>query len=489
MRVSKNQVTLLSATVAALFATSASAQLVLSPGTPAGGRVYARELTAPVALPASVATRIDTQLGIGMSASQQLFLRFRVTGATFNAAVVAGNLTNTTTPFQNTTVAIGGVINTSEVFFNVTAALVVGNAVADAVQFVLPALSVASTGSNVTVTYDVHQTLFEAQNGIAVLYSRTGTLAGFTPALLLSALGNVAAATAGTQTSTASAASSYLNFSAGAVETATRARVARMTLGINAVAVGGCTGVPCLADGATAATVGVIINGASTLNSLAIAGDFGAAAAPANVATQTATEVATAVSATSATLPLLAGTIVNSFVAAAAAASGGATATNANELLVRYTVNGTTALPVSSYITTLTYIALAGYTATPLTATTGQINRDGLSLESPWVTVTTGYISRFFITQTTAANVPFTAVVRNGAGVVTGGTLTGTLGPNRLTHITLTSLLPADTTAFPGPYQVTFAIAATAAQTRGAYVLTSPSGSVTTTTLYTAALQ
>jgi len=482
MRVSKNQLTLLAGAVAAALATSASAQLILSPAPISGVRVYARELAAPVALPASAATQVNSELGVGISATQRVWLRYRTTGATFTAAVLAGNLVAAT--FSNIVVADGGAVGTSGVIFETTSNT--GSPVTAPLVFSLPALTVASTGTNVTVTYDVHQTLFDAQNGLNVLYTRTGTLASFSNALVLSALGNVGAATAGTQTSTASAASSYLNFSAGAFETATRARVARMTLGINPVATGGCIGVPCLADGVTAATVGAIVNGASTLNSLAIAGDFGAATI---VATQTATEVGT-FTATSATVPLLAGTIgATSFVAAAAAAAGGATATNANELLVRYTVNGTTPLPISAYITTLTYVPLAGYTATPLTATTGQINRDGLTLESPWVTATTGFISRFFITQTTAANVPFTATVRNAAGLVTGGTLTGTLGPNRQTLITLASLLPADTTAFPGPYQVTFAIAATAAQTRGAYALTSPNGAVAIQSLYTAALQ
>jgi hypothetical protein len=175
--------------------------------------------------------------------------------------------------------------------------------------------------------------------------------------------------------------------------------------------------------------------------------------------------------------------------AAAAVTTPTALITAAGDLLVRYTANGTSPISQvasSSYLTSISLTGQAGFTVPTLTAgTTATIGRDGVTLESPWVTVTPGFISRFVITQSTLGTVPYTAVVRSAAGLVLGGTLTGTLAPGRVTIIPITALLPADTTATPGPYQVTFTIAANTDFVRGSYVLTTPTNTVTNTPLYT----
>jgi len=119
-------------------------------------------------------------------------------------------------------------------------------------------------------------------------------------------------------------------------------------------------------------------------------------------------------------------------------------------------------------------------TSTPNTTPRGGATPKGVLLVAPLVTATNGYISRFFLTQTAAETVTFVASVRNAAGLVTGGTLTGQLVSGCVTQLTLSTLLPADTSDFPGPYQVEFNIAVEANAVHGTYAKTAPSGVVET---------
>jgi len=468
MRVSKNQVTLLGAAVAALFAANAQAQIVMASSNPTvvavNGNLYARELSAGTQLSPGGMT-VASILGIGMSTGQNRYIKITLTNATFNGAVIG---TNFAVAGATSVVSFGGAAASNSVIFQLTSTA--GNAINDATLFTMATgINVTSTASAATVAYEVFEFLAQAQAGTPLLYGRSASAAGFQNAVNLTS--------PAAQNTTATAASSYVNVSGGSAETATRARIAQLTLALPATLTTGfglCAGTVCLANNA-AATVGTIVNGAATTNTLALTGDFGAAASAASINTPNATEVASAVTATTATLPLLGGTV---------------TGTGFTALNVRYTVNGTTALPISAYTAAFTGVANTGYTLSTLgPLTTGNIFRDGVQLESPWVTTTPLFISRFFVTQTTPATVPYTVTVRNSAGLVTGGAAGGTLAPNRQSLITLASLLPADTTAFPGPYQVTFNIAATITAVQGTYALTSPAGGVTVQRLYTLTAQ
>jgi hypothetical protein len=462
MKVSKNKVTLLGAAIATLFASAASAQIVLPSSLPTvaavNGLVFARELAPGTQLVGPIT--VNTVLGIGMSSAQDRYVKITLTNATFNAAVTNASFA---VAGINAQIAVGGQATTSSVTFQLTSAA--GNNITDAAVFNMASgVNITNTASAATVTYEVYEFLNQANAGTPTLYARTGTIASFTPAIFLAGT---------TLSTTATAASSYLNVAGGnGFSTATRANISNTALAVTTLASanGACGTAPCLAN-TTAATVAAIVNTASTANVISVAGNFDAAASAASVATTVATEVASSITAGVATIPLLAGSA-------------------AGTTLVRYTVNGTTALPVSTYVTTGTFVPLAGYVLGPLSPTqTATIARDGSQLDSPWVTATPGFISRFFLTQTTPATVPYTVTVRNAAGLVTGGTLTGTLSQNRVTLITLASLLPADTTAVPGPYQVTFNIAANLPSVQGTYALTTPSGAVSNTPLYTLAAQ
>jgi hypothetical protein len=129
----------------------------------------------------------------------------------------------------------------------------------------------------------------------------------------------------------------------------------------------------------------------------------------------------------------------------------------------------------------------ANYKAVSLSISSiGTITRDGVTYESPWASASPGFLSRYFLTQTAGSAVSWSAVVRSQNGEVKGGTLSGSLASGQVAQITLASLLPEDTSTLTGPFQVTFTIAADASQVRGSYVLTTPSGAVTTVPLYRA---
>jgi hypothetical protein len=470
MKVS-NKVTLLGAAVAALFATAAQAQVTLSSTVPAvaavSGKTYASEIANGVAL--TGALQINTVLGIGTSINQDRYIKFTLTNASFTSAVTASTIAglafttaapNVTVPASITpTVSLGGNAGNNVVIFQITTPA--GANVSDGISFTIPAagINVTGTSSNATVTYEVYEFLAQATGSVtpavAPLYIRTGTIATFTPTV---AFRNTATPV---PTQVATALSSYLNFNSGtAGSAATAANTAVVgNLDLTTVAAPGF-----IADGVTPATFTLVT--AATGSTVTVAGDFAAAAAAANVTFGTA-----------------AATTLTSSSAVFGVSNTGLPVTRA----VSYNVNGTTAIPASSYVANYAGVGATGYRAVAIgPITTGSITRDGVQFESPWVTATPGFISRFFLTQTSPGMVPYTVIVRNAAGLVTGGTLTGTLAGGRQTLITLASLLPADTTAFPGPYQVTFNIAADASQTQGSYVLTTPTSSVSSVPLYRA---
>ncbi|MBC7622670.1 MAG: hypothetical protein H7232_04715 [Aeromicrobium sp.] len=556
MRVSKNQVTLLAAAVASLFAMSANAQVNLNSAggvtgsyTPGKAIPFASELTItpttgiPLTGPVNgfdigsvgaggafvVANGAVTQaaldvitgvpLGVGIVGGQKRFIRLDLSGgarfgtglgnlvSTANIAatlsVAAGGQGGTITAggtgtgqFAGITIALGGV-GSSFVVYEVTAGAA-GNVQNDIFQVDIPVVNMTSNTNAVGITYSIFEFLTGASQASGAVFTRTTPL--FAPVRAtrfgLSAPGG----------GTAVAANGFRDFGANSF---------RVNLGAVALSrtASYSTNVYTSADALDAAGV-AITSAAQVVNtgaagSMALAGDFSAAAAPSSVysmqrGTGTGTclpdpsnninplDVATAVSATGATVPLvptsMALLVSNTALADLLNAPGG--------VRYCYLVNGAVALgsPVQGYTATLTATPLANFTLPAYVATLGSIGRDGVALESPWVTSTPGFISRFFLTDTrTPAVAPatplvataWTAVVRNASGVVTGGTLTGNVAASTVARVDLTTLLPADTTASPGPYQVTFTVGGTGTPAlQITYVLTSPNGSVTTMPTY-----
>ena len=467
MKVSKNKVALLSLAVASLFATTANAVIVLS-APPAvianSAKIYASEIKTPFVLTnAANALDLATQLGIGMSAAQDRYIKVVLSGASFATAVVAGSLVDTTTAFANQTISVGGGIGSSSVIIQATGNAA-GNQIADALTFTMPNLNLTSTAATATVCYEVYEFLTQAQATTPMLYQRCANVAKFAAAVKFSSTAS--------QDSTATAASSFFNVAnvgaqIGAI-TATKPAIASVTLTTPVQATQlPAAGVPLLADGVTLATVPLIVDAAGA-NTIGMTGDFSAAAAAASITATAGADVASAFTATTATIP-----VANTTGSLSGVAD-----------LVRYLVNGTTALPVSAYAATFTGVPLAGYVLSPLgPVSTGSIVRDGVTFESPWMTTTPGFLSRLFITQITPATIPWTAIVRNASGIVTGGVLSGTLGSNQVTRIDLSTMVPATAV---GPFQVSITIAATADVSEGSYVLTTPTSSVVSMPLYRA---
>jgi len=472
MRVSKNQVTLLSAAVAALFAAGAQAQTTVTiPSASTGGTIagstpalYAQEINNNVAI-GTTGINVNTILGIGTSNNQDRYVKFTLTNATFNSNVVAGDLTGVAgtncvaaaniTP----TVAVGGLAGSSSVTFQVTTPA--GANIGDCLQFNIGSgLRVAGTSSPVNVLYEVYEFLAQANAGTPVLYTGNRNFATFGPSVRF-------VNTNATQpTQTATALSGFLNFNTGGTSAATAVNVAVVgNITLDTVS----ANVPFQADGATPSAINVVL--ANPGNTITVSGDFTAAAGNTSLA----------ISGGGGTVTLGAGNTSVSFANVNVAAAAGNRA-------VSYTVNGTTQVPPSTYTASFTAAPAAGHKAlTYSTLNMGSIVRDGVQYESPWVTVTPGFISRFFLTQNSGNTVNWTAIVRNAAGLVTGGTLSGTIPSGRQVLLPISTLLPADTSAFPGPYQVTMTIAADASVSQGAYVLTAPNGSVSSVPLYRAA--
>jgi hypothetical protein len=484
MRVSKNQVKLLSAAVAALFVSSAYSQQVITlapsaTGTATGSRLYAAEIgTGRTAVGTNI-VQVNSQLGVGTSTNQLRYLKYTLSNdGRFQTAVVQGDLTGVANGGNGAglaasftpTVSLGGTTADNNVIFQITTPN--GANITDGVQFALPGgVNVAGTTSTVAVTYEVYETLSAAQQGTGNLYSRASNVATFGSSYSF----KVNSATLPTQIATA--ASGFKNFNSGATGSAASntvtAVVGRLDLGLASTA-------PRLADGTTVdatSLFGTILGNTS----VTVSGDFAAAASNTSVSLASTNNVA------STFVKSATGTAVINIATAAAMVNNA----------VSYVVDGTTAVGSSGATSTYTvagsFIGRTGYKNTSVAAfNSGTITRDGVTLESPWVAISPGFTSRFFLTQTSGGPVGYTVTIRRKDG--TSATATGTLANGTSTRVDVVDqgagtpfLLPATTASSDGPYQITFAIQSDASVTQGTYVLTAPGGAaVTNTPLYRA---
>ncbi|MCA2998187.1 MAG: hypothetical protein ING75_06245 [Rhodocyclaceae bacterium] len=547
MRVSKNQVTLLAAAVASLFAASANAQVNLNSAggvtgnyTPGKAILFASELTITpttgtaltgpanafnigsitgAASPFTANTLGTTQagldaltgvpLGVGIDGGQKRFIRLDLsggarfgtglgnarnqvniaatlsTGAGGKGGTIAGDGTGTG-QFAGVTIALGGV-GSSFVVYEVTAGSA-GNVQNDILQILVPQINITSNANAVNLTYGVYEFLTGASAATSPVFTRS------TPLIAMSRATRFGVAQSGG--ATALAANGFRDFGTGVLS----ANLG--VVGLGRAADLGTTiytaAQPVDAAGASITQVSTVVN-TGVAGSYALTGDFSAAAGPASVYTlsrhSTASNTscainaasganlldsATAVTASGATIPLSTANW-NSLLNTSTAADFSGVASGHRFC---YTVNGTTALgsPVQSYSVVLSATANANYTLPTFSASLGSITRDGVDLIAPWASATPGWISRFVLTdlRTPAAGqvaTPWTAVVRNANGVVTGtgAVLSGTVAPGTVSTVTMDSLL--GTTTATGPFQVTFTVGGSGTPAlAGTYVLTAPNG-------------
>lgn len=476
MRVSKNQVTLLGAAVAALFAASAQAQVDLDA---VGGVVpaarYAQEIRGPLVVAPVAGNSVKSKIGVGIANAGTLrFARFDLTNGTF-----AAGSTPTMTLANTTTNVIAGGAGSSFVIFQITAT---GN-VAQGDVF-----TIASTGTGWSITsFDgpvaLRYRLYEfAQNALntpdttaQILYSNSGTLFNVSPALRLN--NNAFAIT----TSTASSALSYLRFTTNLTRTSL-GNVGVVVDTTNTASAGGN-----ILDATSAAvgagTVAAVLDQTATGSTVTVAGDYtatGATAAGVRLsavntacpADPTTINGAASVTSTLATFNGSGATgLASPFDSGVVNAVAGGNDNNGRVLC--FYATGSAAIPASDYVAQLNPVALAAYRPISYaTRTVGRIVRDGSQLMSPWFSISTGYISRFFISNTSAVSFPCTVTMISETGnTLTPGSVTSVTVPaNGMVQVLASDILASAATASRAA--AIFSCNAPRGNVNGSYVLT-----------------
>lgn len=140
--------------------------------------------------------------------------------------------------------------------------------------------------------------------------------------------------------------------------------------------------------------------------------------------------------------------------------------------------NTTTAIPEGSYTATLNAVVsnAAEYSVSSSSAlASGSINRNGTSLQAPFVQLPGDWLSRMVLTNTGSLSRPYTITVfgENGNTITTANT-TGTVPANGTTVVDLSTVLTgfSDTTKPRGTLNVT--VAAPNSQIQGLYQIVNP---------------
>ncbi len=429
MRVSMNKVTLLSAAVAALFASAAQAQVNINTGATAAS--YASEAavgTTGILLTNTGPLTATATLGFAIAAPQDRFVRYDLVNGTWGTTL-AGTALTLSGAAATSTVVTGGAAADTYVIFQITSA---GNAQGEIVTLT-PATIRATTAANVTIAYSLHETAISAANAIGVTPATSNnsarlvatgptTLVKFTPAVVMTAL-PVAIETAAATTNFVKfcAGAGGLPGTAGCAATATTTDLLGLVGTIATYAL--VAGVLDPTTGAAVANVAVI---ASAGSNVVVTGDFSAAGATTTGAQHTPATivggagVCTGVGTTNATTTATTATFV---VGNTAYAVG-----SINPLCM--VANNTTGIAAGSYTGTFNRIAAsaAWTTGTISLGSIGQFVRDGAELQTPWFSFGgTRYISRFFFMNTGSVAANCTAVLLAETGnTVTGGSATTT---------------------------------------------------------------
>lgn len=465
MKVSKNKVTLLSLAVASMFAISAQAAVNLDTGLTVP--VYAKEISSLTAV-TNVANALDVtaKLGFGIAPAQTYFVRFDLTGATFGS-IVAGTTLTAVPAFGVNTVVQGGQVGDAFIIFQINGGGT-GQLATDPFTFAIPSVKFAGTTANVGISYRLFQDQASAQgvggvpitNDGRLLASKSGTLISFKSAI---------------DTTFATARTEYI----------------AATTNFTKFADGG-AGAPGVSGQVAAATDLIAIGGTIATYTLATPGPILDATSTALVNINQVLAATTSTSLTTSSTGGFQAAAVTGFTAntlncAVVGAAGTTTATKltyatGNTALTAptslcYQANGTTTITDQDISGQFNYAYQAGYAgaATSAAQVVGLWRRDGVELQSPWFTTSTGYISRFFLTNTGTVDAVCNINTWNAAGTVTPSVATVTVLAGTQLLVPAASALPAMPV---GPYATRFLCAAPSTAMQGNYVLTTPNGSV-----------
>ncbi len=432
MRVSMNKVTLLSAAVAALFATASQAQVNINTGATAASYASEAAVGASGILLTNTGSALNATvtLGFAVAGSQDRFIRYDLVNGNWGTAITAGMLTLTTAPAN--IVVTGGAATDTYVIFQITTAAG-GNAQNEIVTLAAPTIR-ALTAANVTIAYGLHETAISSANAVGVTPATSNnssrlvatgptTLVKFTPAVAMTALP--------VAIETSAATTNFVKFCSGVgglPGTAGCASTATDLLGlVGTIATYGLVaGVRDPATGVAVVDVATIV---STTSNVAVTGDFSAAGVATNGANHIAAGVVgTAGTCGGGTTAAATTATTGTFVVGTGTATNGYAAGTINPFCM--VANGTTGIASGLYTGVFNRVAsgAAWTTGTISLGTIGQFNRDGAELQTPWFSFGgTRYISRFFFMNTGSVAANCTAVILAETGnTVTGGSATTT---------------------------------------------------------------
>lgn len=430
MRVSKNKVTLLSLAVAGLFAAAAQAQVIVN-NTPAGvpalvgsTATYANEinLTAPL-FPTAADFAMQGSFGFGLNTGDVRYVRLDFTGANYGAAAGALSAVAPCLITAGTLIVSGGVVGATSVIYQVTGGAAPGcSATGD---FLIGGAAMNLTSKTPTVTYTLWQDSSSAANQLPL----TSRLVVGAAVPLVNFANSVTFTMYPSIVETAAATQNFLKFCSGLGGAPGTPGCAAGTTDLNGL-IGSISafsvapnklqsGAP-IANMTDIMTTGTTIVTTGTLAAFASAAGGSTMSAGQSICGGPATAGVT--STTTATSTIFGGTLVGA----------GLTSPIAVPVSLCYNVNGTTAIFPSTYSTTMTPVSVAGYTVAPATvAISGQIQRDGVELQSPWfVFGQTGYNSRFYLTNTGGPDATCQVLLMNEVGnALTAGSTTSVVVP------------------------------------------------------------
>lgn len=387
---------------------------------------YAKELAYNDANPLQANTLINftTKLGFGVSSGQTRYIRIDYANATLDAAHAAVGGTdieiNNHANADTYAVVQGGAIGDNYVIYQVTAAT--DHAATRAVDVLVPALRVASTGAPVSVTYSLHETAVSAvagSSGASKLYSKTQNIATFATGLVLTVHTS--------PTTTASVEQSFMKFKAGGGQiNETTAKLGSITFGVDATVAE--------RDG-SAVDIDDLL--AATGTKLVLTGDTGVPAGANDTAKKNSVFISS--DADCAGLGTAATTVPNA--TGASFTTDLATVSNKG---ICYVVNGTSAISASTYSVRVDVAAASGTTTASIAdKAVGTIARDGTELQAPFATIYAGTGNRAVLTSTHSSDVSVVASAITEDGVTCNtGTTTWTLKAGKQLFIDSSAVCP-----------------------------------------------
>lgn len=469
-----NKKILAAAIVGGLFTTAAQAQVNISAATPTPVR-YAEEIVSstasPVTLAAITENRIQTALLYNFSPGEVRHARIECSP---HIRIATGAVTSSNT---NTTIGAINGLGTNAIHFSLTAGASPNQAVSTDTLTITGDRSITSTAAG-TCSYSLYDTPSQAAAGGA-----TGRIVttGDRPYLAVGRSFRLLVTAPRTSTADVEATPAFGNFVADAPTTTSTAALATVQFDVQA------TNVPRLPDGTEITTSAQLddILGATTAIRVNASNDGFSAAANATTPFYTGDALNRVYISSSNTACTL-GTAATNLSATQANFNVGATPRGPFLLCMERLAGNT--IPVSDFTTGLNAVAAsAAFAPVSIAAVaSGNIVRNGTSLQAPLVQTPTGFISRIVLTNTGTIARPATWNFRPATGgsaseantTYTGAT-TGTLNvpANGSVVVSLVDVLGTAATTFGGtpPRGVfTVNVAGPNSQIQGLYQIVNP---------------